>query len=182
MKNGMKKVVSLVMLVVALIGFAAGEANCKDGSAAGNNVYFAAPLFSASEREYNLKIVGILERYGYKVFLPQRDGFLAPELEGKTEEEKIDMIFKKDRDEVLKADIIFMILDGRAPDEGVCVELGMAYIAGKRCYGFKSDARVVESDMDLNPMITGCCRKIFHNFDGDKLIESLEAYLKDNKL
>ena len=188
MKKGIVKVVCLVLLAAALIGSAACNADCSersksaDKAAAGKNVYFAAPLFSAAEREYNLKIVHILESYGYKVFLPQRDGFLAPELEGKTQEEKIDMIFRKDRDEVLKADIIFMILDGRAPDEGVCVELGMAYIAGKRCYGFKSDARVVESDMDLNPMITGCCRRIFYDLDGDKLIQSLEEFLKNDQL
>lgn len=190
MKNGMLKVVSLVLLAAAVIGFTACSASCNAGSeaqnsaktAAGKNVYFAAPLFSAAERDYNLKIVHILESYGYKVFLPQRDGFLAPELEGKTEEEKIDIIFRKDRDEVLKADIVFMLLDGRVPDEGACVELGIAYAAGKRCYGFKSDARVVESDMELNPMISGCFRKIFCDYDGEKLIRSLEDYLKDNSL
>ena len=92
------------------------------------------------------------------------------------------MIFQKDRDEVLKADILFMVLDGRVPDEGACVELGIAYANGKRCYGIKGDARSVELDMDLNPMITGCFTKLFYNLDNEKLIKSLEAYLKDNDL
>lgn len=148
----------------------------------GKKVYFAAPLFNAAEREYNLKIVSVLESYGYEVFLPQRDGFLAPELEGLTEEEKIDKIFRKDKEEVLSADILFMMLDGRAPDEGACVELGIAYTAGKRCYGFKSDARSVELDMDLNPMITGCFVKLFYDLNEEKLIDSLNEYLKDNQL
>lgn len=148
----------------------------------GKRIYFAAPLFSDGEREYNLKIVSILESYGYEVFLPQRDGFLAPELEGKTEEEKTEMIFQKDEEEVLKSDILFMLLDGRVPDEGACVELGIAYANGKRCYGFKSDARSVELDMDLNPMITGCFTKIFYDLDGEELIRSLEEYLKNNPL
>ena len=190
MKKGTVKVVSLLLLAAALIGFTACSSYCnvspetqKTAEApAGKNVYFAAPLFSAAEREYNLKIVGILESYGYKVFLPQRDGFLAPELEGLTEAEKTEKIFRKDRDEVLKADIIFMILDGRIPDEGACVELGMAYAAGKRCYGLKSDSRSVELDMDLNPMIAGCFRKLFCNLDGDKLIQSLEEFLKNDQL
>ena len=116
------------------------------------------------------------------MFLPQRDGFLASELEGKTEAEKIEIIFQKDKEEVLKADILFMILDGRVPDEGACVELGIAYANGKRCYGFKSDARSVELDMDLNPMITGCFTKLFYDLNEEELIKSLEEYLKNNQL
>ncbi len=158
------------------------EASLQSPSDGGKKVYFAAPLFNAAEREYNLKIVSILESYGYEVFLPQRDGFLAPELEGLTEEEKIDKIFRKDKEEVLNADILFMMLDGRAPDEGACVELGIAYTAGKRCYGFKSDARSVELDMDLNPMITGCFVKLFYDLDESRLIDSLKEYLENNQL
>ena len=101
-----------------------------DQTAVGKKVYFAGPLFNDAEREYNLTLVTILENYGYEVFLPQRDGFLAPELEGKTAEEITEMIFQKDRDEVLAADILFMMLDGRIPDEGACVELGIAYASG----------------------------------------------------
>lgn len=200
MKNRLSKVLSLVLLIIVLAGLSACNSTGSSASESaeattntetetettqdftGKRIYFAAPLFSAAEREYNLKIVSILESYGYEVFLPQRDGFLAPELEGKSEEEKTEMIFKKDEEEVLKADIIFMMLDGRAPDEGACVELGIAYANGKRCYGFKSDSRSVELDMDLNPMITGCFTKLFYNLDEEELIKSLEDYLKENEL
>ena len=148
----------------------------------GNKVYFAAPLFNQSEKDYNLKITNILESYGYEVFLPQRDGYLAPEIQGMTQEEAMNKIFQKDLEEVLKADIIFIMLDGRVPDEGACVELGIGYANGKRCYGFKTDARSVEFGLDLNPMITGCFEKLFYNLDGDKLIEELKQYLSENTL
>lgn len=148
----------------------------------GNKIYLAAPLFNQAERDYNLKITNLLESYGYSVFLPQRDGFLAPELEGMTEDEKTTKIFNKDKEEVLKADIIFVILDGRVPDEGACVELGIAYANNKRCYGLKSDARSVEFGMDINPMITGCLNKLFYNLDGEALINDLKTYLNNNKL
>ena len=161
---------------------AEADQDAADQATNGKRVYFAAPLFNEAEREYNLKIVSILEAHGYEVFLPQRDGFLAPELEGKTEEEKTEMIFAKDRDEVLKADILFMMLDGRVPDEGACVELGIAYASGKRCYGLKGDARSVELDMDINPMITGCFTKLFYNLDEEELIKSLEEYMEQNEL
>ena len=52
----------------------------------------------------------------------------------------------------------------------------------KRCYGVKTDARSVEINMDLNPMIAGCFIKLFKNFDGDALIEELEQYLSGNEL
>ena len=103
-------------------------------------------------------------------------------LAGKTEEELTQLIFEKDFSEVMKADIIFMLLDGRIPDEGACVELGIAYANGKRCYGFKTDARSVEINMDLNPMIAGCFIKLFKNLNGDALIEELEQYLSENEL
>lgn len=190
----MKKVARLCILVMCLI-MVFGIASCskkaveeeKAASApvkekVGNKVYFAAPLFNQSERDFNLKLTNLIENYGYEVFLPQRDGYLAPEMEGKSQEEVMDMIFQKDLEEVLKADIIFVMLDGRVPDEGACVELGIAYANGKRCYGFKSDARSVEFGLDLNPMITGCLEKLFYDLDGEKLIESLKQYLSENKL
>lgn len=187
MKSRLTKVVSLVLAAVILGGIcvcgAYGEETAAAGqTSAGRRVYFAAPLFNEAEKEYNLKIATILESYGYEVFLPQRDGFLAIELKGLTEEEKIEKIFRKDRDEILKADILFMVLDGRVPDEGACVELGIAYANGIKCYGIKSDARSVEADMDLNPMITGCLVKLFYNPNGEELIRELKDYLEENAL
>ena len=179
----MKKtpVIILCIAVLLLSGKAYGQTAVSDKEA-GNKVYFAGPLFSESEKEYNAKLTRILEDYGYEVFLPQRDGFLAAELEGKSEAEKTQMIFEKDLEHVLEADIVFMVLDGRVPDEGACVELGIAYANDKRCYGFKTDARSVEMDMDLNPMISGCFIKVFRNLDGEKLIEELKQYLSENEL
>ena len=148
----------------------------------GKKVYFAGPMFNAAEKGFNLKVTQVLEKYGYQVFLPQRDGIEAAKLEGKTEEELVNMIFPLDAGEVKKADIIFMNIDGRVPDEGASVELGIAYGTGKRCYGFKTDARAVEFGLEMNPMISGCMIKIFKNFDGDKLIEEIRQYLAKNKL
>ena len=194
MKKKLTRIVSLILAVLALAALAscAGDGGEKgdtgtaqapaEASASGNRIYFASPLFSEGEREYNLKIVEVLEKHGYEVFLPQRDGFLAPDLEGLTEEEKVRKIFAKDVEEVLRADIFFFLLDGRVPDEGACIEMGIAYANEKRCYGMKSDARTLESDMDLNPMLTGCFRKIFYDLDGEARLRSLEEYLKENPL
>ena len=148
----------------------------------GKKIYFAGPMFNQAEKDFNLEITKVLEDCGYQVFLPQRDGIEAAKLEGKTEDELIRMIFALDAGEVKKADIIFMNIDGRVPDEGACVELGIAYGIGKRCYGFKTDTRVEERGLGLNPMISGCMIKIFANYDGDKLKEEIKQYLAENAL
>lgn len=153
-----------------------------DNAGNGNKVYFAGPMFNQSEKDFNLKLTKVLEEKGYQVFLPQRDGMEAALLEGKSEDELVKMIFSLDESKVKEADIIFMNLDGRVPDEGACVELGIAYANGKRCYGFKTDTRTAEHSLELNPMISGCMAKIFLDYDGDQLIQSIQSYLENNKL
>lgn len=153
-----------------------------ENEGSGKKVYFAGPMFNKGEKDCNLEMATLLEEYGYEVFLPQRDGYEGAMLKDKTEEELIELIFEKDFTEVNEADIVFMNLDGRVPDEGACVELGIAYANGKRCYGFKTDTRSVETVLELNPLISGCMIKIFKNPDGDKLMEELRAYLSENDL
>lgn len=188
----MKKISRLLgIIIVFLLAFSI--ASCNNATEAkkdeqkeiiktGKRVYFAGPMFNFAEKEFNLQVTHILEDYGYQVFLPQRDGIEGALLEGKTEEELVDIIFPLDVEEVLKADILFMNVDGRVTDEGACVELGMAYNAGKRCYAIKTDTHSVETGMELNPMITGCMIKIFKNIDGNKLFEDIKEYLNDNEL
>ena len=156
------------------------EFNYKFGD--GNKVYLACPMFCQGEKDFNLKIAKVLEDFGYEVFLPQRDGLEAALLKGKTEEEVVKMIFRLDYEQVMKADIVFMNLDGRVSDEGADVELGMAYAAGKRCYGCKTDTRTLQYHMDNNPLVTGCMIKIFKNYDGNELLEEIREYLSNNKL
>ena len=207
MKEYMKKTVAAVLCVAAMLSLAAcgAGASTEKGAEAtpasasetaatpsvsgsdalhkeGKRVYFAGPLFSQSEKDFNLKLANILEDYGYEVFLPQRDGIEAALLEGKTEEELTKMVFELDYTEVMKADIVFMNVDGRVPDEGACVELGMAYASGKRCYGVKTDTRSVELNMDVNPMIAGCMIRLFKDYDGESLIAALKQYLEENEL
>ena len=198
MKKMTKKLSTVILSAVMLFSFAvsanagsnvnntAGEdafkAKIISNIGYGKKVYFAGPMFNQAEKEFNLRITKVLEDCGYQVFLPQRDGIEAAQLNGKTEEELTKMIFDLDAGQVKKADIIFMNIDGRVPDEGASVELGIAYGIGKRCYGFKTDTRAVEFGLEMNPMISGCMIKIFKNYDGDKLVEEIKQYLAKNKL
>lgn len=145
-------------------------------------IYFAAPLFSIGEKEFNLKITKVLEKYGYSVFLPQRDGILAAELDKMAPDEIVSTVFLKDSEELKKSDILVFVVDGRVPDEGACVELGMAYSLNKRCYGIRSDVRALEDGMPINPMIKGCFVKLFDNPNENELLSDIENYLKESRL
>ncbi len=147
-----------------------------------NKIYFSAPLFNQAEKDFNLKLTEVLEKAGYEVFLPQRDGLEAYKLINLTQEQKSRKIFEKDIQEIEKADIIFMVLDGRVPDDGACVELGYAYALGKRCYGVMTDTRSLESNLKLNPLISGCFIKIIFDSRDGEAIEKLQKFLKEQKL
>lgn len=134
-------------------------------------IYFAAPLFCQAERDYNFKLVKKLEKNGYTVFLPQRDGVELKEnlVNTLSEEDLCQKIFKLDRSQILKADIFLMILDGRVPDDGACVELGIAHenklFNGKKklLVGFSTDMRTFAEMFKLNAMILGALDFLVNN-------------------
>ena len=71
-------------------------------------------------------------------------------------------IFEKDLEAIKDCDVFLFILDGRAPDEGACVELGIAYALGKICVGFKTDCRSLINGND-SLMIKGCLQDLAMN-------------------
>ena len=126
-------------------------------------IYFAAPLFSQAERAFNQQLTDKLEELGFEVFLPQRDGIesgkepysrMAPD-------ELQEAIHSLDRERVLESDIFLMVLDGRVPDEGACVELGLAHAQkqllrkDKFLLGLHTDIRGAFPGGRLNAMVGG---------------------------
>mgnify|MGYP000047808842 FL=1 len=139
-------------------------------------ISLAGPMFCAAEKTFNEEVTELLESSGYSVFLPQRDGteVLTGDM---NEEQKALAIFDADRSEIEKADALVMVLDGRVPDEGACVELGIAYALGKPCYGVRTDVRAAERGMDVNPMLTGCFRRIFRSENKGEAFGELKAFI-----
>jgi len=136
-------------------------------------IYIAGPLFSHAEIKFNETVNDFLERKGYSTFFPQRDGNKLTDLlhKGELKENSVNIIFNLDVEEIKKSDILLIILDGRVPDEGACVELGIAYALNKKCIGLKTDSRYLMDNLD-NPLILGALKgKIAKN------IEELEQFL-----
>jgi nucleoside 2-deoxyribosyltransferase len=124
-------------------------------------IYLAGPLFSEAERRFNLELTHRLEGIGFDVFLPQRDGVerdRAP-YDTMTPEERRHAMFHLDRTRILDADVFVFVLDGRIPDEGACVELGIAYCQKylqnekKLLVGLHTDTRAAFIGGRLNPMV-----------------------------
>jgi nucleoside 2-deoxyribosyltransferase len=124
-------------------------------------IYFAGPLFSEAERRFNLGFTQRLEALGYHVFLPQRDGVEGdkPPYDRMTPEERRHAMFCLDRTIILDSDVFLFVLDGRVPDEGACVELGIAYCqkylhdGGRLLVGLHTDTRAAFVGARLNPMV-----------------------------
>ena len=128
---------------------------------AGPLIYFAGPLFSAAEKRFNQGLTARLEEAGFRVFLPQRDGVeeRKPPYDKMSREERRSAMFDLDRASIFEADVFLFVLDGRVPDEGACVEHGMAHShkelehKEKLLIGLRTDVRAAFLASELNPMV-----------------------------
>lgn len=139
------------------------------------HIYIAGPLFSQGEREFNEKVNEFLLENGFSTFLPQKDGYELSRLVQETHAPDASaLIFSFDVEQIHKSDILVFIMDGRVPDEGACVEVGIAYALGKECFGVKTDSRSLLHSQD-NPMILGTLKgRVAHS------CESLVSMIRDH--
>ncbi len=80
-------------------------------------VYFAAPLFSAAERDWNATLATALRAAGHEVYLPQEQEMGRDAAD----------IFAGDVGGIDWADGLVAIMDGSDPDSGTSWEVGYAY-------------------------------------------------------
>jgi nucleoside 2-deoxyribosyltransferase len=80
-------------------------------------VYFAGPLFSAAERDWNATLTAALRAAGHQVFLPQEQ---EPGKDAAG-------IFAIDVGGIDWADCLVAIMDGADPDSGTSWEVGYAF-------------------------------------------------------
>ena len=132
--------------------------------------YFAAPLFCEAERRYNADLAEKVEALGFEVFLPQRDGVVGASETGDGGDaamRRARAIFELDLERIKATDIFFYLLDGRVPDEGAAVALGIAFAdkAARRpdrlLLGLHTDGRAAFPDAALNPMLAASLDRVF---------------------
>lgn len=111
-------------------------------------IYLAAPLFTESERVFNLVLATALETEGHRVYLPQRET-PSPEGAGRTT-----AIFRANLTALAEADAVVAVCDGPQVDDGTAWEIGYAYGRNIQVFGLRTDTRIGhQSDERINLMI-----------------------------
>lgn len=123
-------------------------------------LYIASPLHSIDERSVNLSLRALLEPY-FTVYLPQEDGGLMTDMimKGTPLEEAQKRVFAADVWAIRRCEYMLAVFSGRSIDEGVAVELGMAYMLGKICIGYQVDPQGMPNAAS-NPMISCALQKL----------------------
>ena len=80
-------------------------------------IYFAGPLFTSAERDWNLTLATAVRDAGHEVFLPQEQ---EPGKDAAG-------IFATDVGGIDWAECLVAIMDGADPDSGTCWEVGYAF-------------------------------------------------------
>ena len=132
-------------------------------------VYLAGPMFSEAEQTFNRSLVDSLESIGCSVFLPQQDAIdvSKPDFQRLSPAQQSGAIFESNKNQIYGCDVFLFCLDGRIPDEGACVELGLVHahrefsIREKLIVGLHTDVRVATETRRLNAMLTGAIDEIF---------------------
>lgn len=106
-------------------------------------VYIAGPMFNEAEKAFNMRVDEAVRATGAATYLPQRDGGEAAALvaQGLDEHQVRQRIYQADRTAIDECGMLVFLLEGRVPDEGACVELGIAIALGKHCVGLQTDCR-----------------------------------------
>lgn len=108
------------------------------------NIYFASPLFSTMEKNYNEWLVKQI-RESYKevsVYLPQEQ----MGINDKNSYADSKMIATYDTNALLNSDLMIAVLDGQSIDVGVATEIGVAYQACVPIIGLFTDSRQQGAD------------------------------------
>merc|ERR1712032_829246 len=105
-------------------------------------VYLASPLgFSKSMKARVLpELVHALEAVGVDVYEPFEENMQSG-LINKEDDAWAHRVARADAEAVRRCDAIFAVVNGVPPDEGVCVELGIAIALGKPTFLFRDDFR-----------------------------------------
>lgn len=143
-------------------------------------IYFAAPLFTLAEREFNNKLASSIEKKlgsRLKIILPQT--FATKYAKDK---HFFNNLFKECIRGVEESDIVLAVLDGPDSDSGTCVEIGYALAKGKPVIGIRTDIRISE-DRGLNLMVSQLCASLVFDLENDmdsltqKVIDELKKLL-----
>jgi nucleoside 2-deoxyribosyltransferase len=122
-------------------------------------VYFAAPLFTQAEWQWNERLRNELRKLRLEITLPQDRA--APMLND-SEPFDPDALFTANTAGIDQAEVVVVVLDQADPDSGTCWECGYAFRAGRPIVGLRTDLRAAGDDpaAPTNLMLSRSCQEI----------------------
>ncbi len=129
-------------------------------------VYFAGPLFTQAEWQWNANIAAELRRLSLDIVLPQER---ATSMLSGVEPFDAAALFDNNVAGIESSDAVIAVLDQADPDSGTCWECGYAHKAGIPIIGLRTDFRASGDDAErpANLMIARSCSE-FINLPYDK--------------
>jgi nucleoside 2-deoxyribosyltransferase len=123
------------------------------------NVYFAGPLFTQAEWQWNKTLKILLEKRGLKISLPQE---IAMEVWAEKRAFDPGEIYLRNISAIGSAAAVIAVLDGADADSGTTWECGYAHQSGKPIIGVRTDLRLGGDDAKTgtNLMLGKSCRKV----------------------
>lgn len=122
-------------------------------------VYFAAPLFSLAEKEFNKRFAGTLRDHAIEVILPQEFDAEIPK-----DDAFFETIFNACVSKINECDVLLAIVDGPDADSGTCFEVGYAYAKGIPIIAVRTDFRASE-EMGVNLMISRSAAEVVRGLE-----------------
>lgn len=95
-------------------------------------IYFAGPLFTGAEKQWNEEAAWLLRELGHEVWLPQ---------EKEPRELSAQAVFEMDKAGMDWSEVTVAIMDGTDPDSGTSFECGYTYAVGKPIVTVRTDIR-----------------------------------------
>lgn len=125
-------------------------------------IYFAGPLFTQAERDWNAAVATELRAGGYNVLLPQDQAAAIVKSTGGLTAQERTALFAVSIDSIRQADAVVAILDGPDADSGTCFECGYAFALNRPIVGVRTDLRFGGDDKDrgVNLMLSESCKTV----------------------
>lgn len=121
----------------------------NNGSNKTYDIYFAAPLFSEGEQDFNEKVKNYIIECNLTVYLPQENN---DDEKVNTQSDKL-KIFDKNVQALDNSKIVIAVIDGADIDSGTAWEIGHAYGKGKPIIALVTDFRKQGDYESINLMI-----------------------------
>lgn len=131
-------------------------------------VYYAAPLFTLAEIEFNSNLVERMNKIS-------NIEFIVPQERSHLFSSKKDMAKDCFR-QIDKCDLVLACMDGPDADSGTCVELGYAIAKNKKTICFRTDFRQGEENGANIMIVYGCTEYLLLNsldYDLDMIAKTL---------